>query len=290
MLAIIRKLENQKYLLESTKFKFKVWTNHKNLEYFMKVQKLNRRQAYYVLYLSRFNFILKYALETKIEKVDGLGKRPDQKVEVKKNNENQTLIKKQWICNLVEVVIKELKIEKIKIAREKDKEVARVVEKIKKAGVKVLRENKQQVERDLVLKEEKVYVLKDKELRVEIIWLYYDMLVAEHEERQKMIKLVTRNCWQPGVIKDMQKYIDKCNIYQKIKNCTEVLVGKLIVNEIPEKLWVYLTVDFITKLLLVVEKNMILVVCDRLSKISYFMATVEGTSAEGLTRLFRDNM
>ncbi len=67
-------------------------------------------------------------------------------------------------------------------------------------------------------------------------------------------------------------------------------MGKLIVNEIPEKLWVYLTVDFITKLLLVVEKNMILVVCDRLSKISYFMATVEGTSAEGLTRLFRNNM
>jgi len=47
----------------------------------------------------------------------------------------------------------------------------------------VLREDKQQVERDLVLKEEKVYVLKDKELRVEIIWLYYDMLAAEHEER-----------------------------------------------------------------------------------------------------------
>jgi len=88
----------------------------------------------------------------------------------------------------------------------------------------------------------------------------------------------------------MQKYIDRCNIYQKIKNCTEVLVGKLIVNEIPERLWIYLTVDFITKLLLVVEKNMILVVCDRLSKISYFMATVEETSAEGLTRLFRDNM
>ncbi len=47
----------------------------------------------------------------------------------------------------------------------------------------MLRENKQQVERDLVLKEEKVYVLKDKELRVEIIWLYYDMLAAEHKER-----------------------------------------------------------------------------------------------------------
>jgi len=47
----------------------------------------------------------------------------------------------------------------------------------------VLRGDKQQVERDLVLKEEKVYVLKDKELRVEIIWLYYNMLATEYEER-----------------------------------------------------------------------------------------------------------
>ena len=45
MLAVIRGLENWKYLLEGTKFKFKVWTDHKNLEYFMKAQKLDQRQA-----------------------------------------------------------------------------------------------------------------------------------------------------------------------------------------------------------------------------------------------------
>ena len=35
---------------------------------------------------------------------------------------------------------------------------------------------------------------------------------------------------------------------------------------------------------------MILVVCDRLSKMMHFVATTEGTSAEGLARLFRDNV
>ena len=45
MLAIIRGLENWRHLLESTHFKFEIWTNHKNLEYFIKTQKLNRRQA-----------------------------------------------------------------------------------------------------------------------------------------------------------------------------------------------------------------------------------------------------
>jgi len=45
MLAIIRGLENWRHLLEGAKFKFKIWTDYKNLEYFMKAQKLNQRQA-----------------------------------------------------------------------------------------------------------------------------------------------------------------------------------------------------------------------------------------------------
>ena len=45
MLAIVRGLENWRYLLEGAHFKFEIWTDYKNLEYFMKVQKLNQRQA-----------------------------------------------------------------------------------------------------------------------------------------------------------------------------------------------------------------------------------------------------
>jgi len=45
MLAIIRGLEVWRHLLEGAHFKFKIWTDHKNLEYFMKAQKLNQRQA-----------------------------------------------------------------------------------------------------------------------------------------------------------------------------------------------------------------------------------------------------
>ena len=71
-------------MLEGTKFKFEVWTDHKNLEYFMKVQKLNQRQAQWALYLSRFDFILKHVPKTKIEKIDRLSRRPDWKVGVKK--------------------------------------------------------------------------------------------------------------------------------------------------------------------------------------------------------------
>jgi len=49
-------------------------------------------------------------------------------------------------------------------------------------------------------------------------------------------------------------------------------------------------VNFITKLLLLAKKNAILVVYNRLLKMTYFMVMIEDTLAEGLVRLFRDNV
>ena len=75
-----------------------------------------------------------------------------------------------------------------------------------------------------------------------------------------------------------------------MKNRTEIPAGKLKLSEVPEKLWTYLVMDLITKLLLVARKDVILVVCNRLSKMTHFVTTTEGTLAEGLARLFKDNM
>ena len=75
-----------------------------------------------------------------------------------------------------------------------------------------------------------------------------------------------------------------------MKNRTEALAGKLMTNEILEKVWMHLTVDFIMKLLLVAGKDAILVVCDQLSKMAHFVVMTEGTLVEGLARLFRDNV
>ena len=95
MLAVIRRSENQRYLLEDAKFKFEVQTDYKNLGYFMKVQKLNQRQAYWALYLLRFDFTLKLVLDIKIGKADELSRRLDQKVGIEKDNNNQIFIKDQ---------------------------------------------------------------------------------------------------------------------------------------------------------------------------------------------------
>jgi len=77
---------------------------------------------------------------------------------------------------------------------------------------------------------------------------------------------------------------------QRMKNRTEILAGKLIINKVLEKLWKYLIVDFIYKIAISSWKDVILVVYNILSKIAHFMATIEETLAEGLAQLFRNNI
>ena len=137
-------------------------------------------------------------------KTDGLSRRPNWKVGIERDNDNQIIIKNNQLHKLEKVVIKgpEVEIiEKIKKAKSKDKEVVRIVEEMKKAKVKAIQGEEQQIKEDLVLKEGKIYVPKDKELRAEIIWLHHDVLVMGHGGKWKTVELVTRNDWQLGIIR-----------------------------------------------------------------------------------------
>ena len=103
---------------------------------------------------------------------------------------------------------------------------------MKKVGVKELQGDKQQIEGNLVLKKGKMYVPKDKALIVEIIWLHHDIPVARHGGRWKMTKLVIKNYQWLGVTRDVGKYVNRCDICQKMKNRTEALVEKLKLSKI----------------------------------------------------------
>ena len=106
---------------------------------------------------------------------------------------------------------------------------------MKKAGVKELRGEEWKVEGELVIKEGKIYVPKDKELRAEIIQLHHDVLAVGHGGRWKTVELVTRNYWWPGVTRDVERYVKGCDLCQRIKNRTEEVAEKLKLSEVPEK-------------------------------------------------------
>ena len=147
ILAIIRCLEEWRHFLEGTVIKFKIWTDHKNLEYFIKVQKLNWKQVKWALYLSRFDFTLKYVPGSKIGKTDSLSRRPDWKVGVEKDNEDKMLVKPEWIevrrTEAVKIIVDGIDLLKeVQKSKIKNNEVIKVVEEMKRAGVKILRGKK----------------------------------------------------------------------------------------------------------------------------------------------------
>jgi len=141
-----------------------------------------------------------------------------------------------------------------------------------------------------MLKDGKVYVLKDEKLRVEIIRLHHDTPVGGHRGQWKTVELVTRSFWWPKVTVEVKRYVEGCDLCQRNKNRTELPAGKLMPNEAPDKPWMHIMADFIVKLPLSRGYGSILVVCDRLMKMAHFIPTTEKMSAEGLAVLFRDHV
>jgi len=77
MLAIIRALEKWRHFLEGAQHPVEIWTDHKNLEYFMMAKKLNHRQVCWSLYLAHFDFKLIHRPGRSMGKPDALSRRPD---------------------------------------------------------------------------------------------------------------------------------------------------------------------------------------------------------------------
>ena len=91
MLAIIRALEEWRHFLEGAEHQVKVWTDHKNLEYFMSAKKLNQRQARWSLLLARFDFLLHHWPGKTMGKLDALSQRSDHG-SGSEDNQNLTLL------------------------------------------------------------------------------------------------------------------------------------------------------------------------------------------------------
>ena len=84
-------LEEWRHFLEGTEHQFKIWTDHKNLEYFMMAKKLNRGQAQWSLLLARFNFLLHHQPGKTMGKPDTLSQRSDHRSGME-DNQNLTLL------------------------------------------------------------------------------------------------------------------------------------------------------------------------------------------------------
>ena len=101
--------------------------------------------------------------------------------------------------------------------------------------------------------------------------------MAEHFEVEKMHDFLKRKFFWQGMWKDIQKYIDSCDICQRIKASCHCFYDFLALLPVPDELWQEITMDFIVGLPPSRHKgnvyDSILVVMDWYTKIVWYLST-----------------
>jgi hypothetical protein len=294
LLAIIRALEDWRHYLEGAQHTFQIWTDHKNLEYFKTAKKLNRRQARWSLFLSRFDYTLHHRPGKQSGKPDALSRRSDHE-RGENDNDNIVLLKPslfriQALKQGHALVVGEEQglLRRIRDSKDFDESVVKAVEELKRSGNNKLHGDEWSEEQGLILFRGKVYVPKNDELRRELVKAHHDSPVTGHPGRWKTLELVSRNYWWPGISRYIALYLKGCDRCNRTKTFPSKPVGKLVPTQIPKDKWQIITVDLITGLPECQGFNAIMVTVDRFSKMLHAIPTTDTVTSEGIARLFRD--
>lgn len=259
LLSIMRALsEWRKYLheyLHGSPSPFEIHSDHKNLQYFMTSQKLNRCQARWSLELSEYNFTLLHKPGISMVCADALSRRPDYDKGLS-DNDSITVLKPESILRATFEYLPSPIVEDIKLHAEEN--LSTYNAHASSPGWA----NKD----NLTTWYNRIVVPNIPSLRERIIKENHDSIIAGHPGRTKTVELVQRDFWWPTVSKDCHKYIDGCLTCQRTKPLRQKPLGLLSPNEVPENFWQIISCDFVTDLPSSKGFNAVMVCVDRLSK------------------------
>ena len=108
-------------------------------------------------------------------------------------------------------------------------------------------------------------------IRTEIIRQHHDISQAGHGGTAKTTELLCRTYYWPELRHEVQRYVKNCDTCQRTKSNCHALYGKLQPLEVPDKPWKCIAIDFITVLPESETNNAILVVINRITKMSHFI-------------------
>jgi len=107
LLTVIRALEEWRHYLQGGPFPVTVYSDHRNLGYFRQPQKLNRRQARWVVELSEYDLNLIHLPGEKMAQADALSQRPDHVLEEDHDNEDVTILPDSIFVNFIDIELRE---------------------------------------------------------------------------------------------------------------------------------------------------------------------------------------
>ncbi|KAF8751670.1 hypothetical protein RHS01_08248 [Rhizoctonia solani] len=251
LLAIIKALEEWRIFLEATDKPVQVFTNHRNLEYWMQARTFNRRHARWRVFLSDFNFEIHYCPGKQSGKPDALSRRLDY---VDTPPEPEVMLPSEVFANTSE---EELEIPIIQFLTE---DADNAPPSIRKA-------------------------YRDYNWEEDLLWEFHDSPLAGHPGQQRTLELLSRNYWWPGMKSSAKEWVECCPTCQANRRA-HALVITLKPLEVPPYPFHTISYDFITGFPKSNGHNAILVVIDSFSKFGHFIPTTKKVTSKGLADLF----
>ena len=286
-------MEEWRHLLEGATHTVDIYNDHRNLTYFMTAQNLNRRQARWSLYLSRFNFLMHHRPGKSSGKPDALSRRVDHQPNAPDNVGQILLTPKFFNIKATESTIVETEdsdfMERIKGCKDQDEAVVKAFKELNNSSGTLHGSEWKKVD-DVITYNGRVYIPKDLQLRHDIVHAHHDTPIVGHPGRWKTLELVSRNYWWPNMTRYIANYVKGCDKCNRTKTYPAAPTGNLIPNAIPERRWQVVTVDLITELPQSHGFNAIWIAVDRLSKRIHIAPTTTEIDSVGVARLFRDHV
>lgn len=315
LMAIIRCFEEWRPELEGAPSPIKVITDHKNLEYFTTTKLLNRRQARWSEFLSRFNFKISYRPGKQGVKPDALTRRSEdlpKEGDEHLAHQSQIVLKKEnW--QLPPLRVKRARIrhplqqgqpvsEEPTLSIELPEDISRLLDegyqtdedlqsilqaleegaprhpKITLAECKIVQER--------LLYRDRIYVPNHDPLKTALLKACHEHPIAGHPGRARTYDLLCRDYYWPGMLSYVERWVKNCHTCRRSNPARDARQGVLRPLPIPERAWQHISMDFITHLPPSDGYNAILIIACRLTKMRHIIACKGTCDAEDTARYY----
>lgn len=309
LMAIVRSFEEWRPELESTATPIQVLTDHRNLEYFMSTKLLNRRQARWSEFLSRFNFKIVYRPGKSGGKPDALTRRSGdlpQEGDERLLHQSQTILKRENL-DLEPLTNPDLLTIKATVTHNTSapsldslwteaynsdplpKEILSMLDNGTKYSRKIsLAECKRNGNR--LHYRDRLYVPDFIPLKLRLMQIHHDTPPAGHPGRSKTFELLSREYYWATMRQDVERYVRNCHICQRSRTSRHAPYGILRPLPVPHRPWQSISMDFVTGLPESNGNDAIWVVVDRLTKMRHIVPCKTNIDAPGLAELFLQNV
>jgi hypothetical protein len=287
MLGCIRALEDWRHYLEG--ISFEIVTDHKNIEWWASMRDLNRQQARWTLYLSRFSFKITYR-KGELMQADTLSRFSKDQVSDKEDNRQVQVLKPEHFIRAAKAhffpEVDSLG-DRIRWASLREAEVIEGLKSIDKTAPKALTNGTAMWEEDnsFVYYKGRLYVPNDRKLRQDVVKTCHNDILAGHPGKNGTTELVSCYYWWPCMAGFISAYVEGCNRCQHYR---KDLHPKALIQpqEVPEGPWQTIGIDLISPLPVSRGKDAILNIVDHYMKQIHLFPVTTQLTADGVASIY----